>query len=88
MKKKLEKAVNNYIKAFCEKHDLQFEGWVADEICSIGLFNDYYINFTDIIHDIDTNQPENKVIEWYDYTLEQSYKKETIINYKNYCKIK
>ncbi len=71
-----------YIKAFEEKHELQFEFWVADDIGTIANFNDYYIDYEVIRHDIDNNIKKGKFLEWYDLVVG----KEFTINYTSFLK--
>ena len=90
---KLRKAYNeardNYAKAFCKKQELilefEFDGgyayWIGETILSV---NDYYINLEDLMYDVDNNVKKGFFFEWYDYSLEQHYKEETVVNYKNY----
>jgi hypothetical protein len=61
------KVVDKYLKYFCEKHQLKFQGWVGDRFGEIAYFGDnYYINFNDIRIDIDTCQPKDQILNWYD----------------------
>lgn len=89
MKQAYKKAVNAYRKSFEKKHNLTFEYWVNDEVGTIAGFNNgmYYIDFRDMKLDIDNDVEKNKFFEWYDYTLEEHYRKQPIINYKTFLKI-
>jgi len=82
MKKRFEKAVAEYVKAFCKKHGLEFEFWVADLIGTVGSFSDYYFTMEDIRLDIDTKQPKGKIFDWYEHHL---VKKNNHVNYYTYC---
>jgi len=81
LKHDYETACNAYLKAFCEKQEMDFMFWVADEIGSIALCSDFYFNMSDIKFDIDTEQPKGFIIEWYDECLENPDK---AINYYSY----
>jgi len=85
IKTKYEQAVNDYILEFCEKQGVDFDYWVQD----IAFFGDIMFNFDDIRHDIDTNQPKDNIINWYDATLEHCTSLKEIekkfINYNSWC---
>jgi hypothetical protein len=73
LKKQHENVCNDYIKAFCKKQDLEFQFWVADIVGEIACFGDiYFFDFTDIVHDIKTEQPPQKIIQWVHERLEGS----------------
>ena len=82
-----EKAVNNYVDTFIVKHfeDTQVEYyWVAQEVGGILCVNDYFINFLDIVNDIDNNVPKNIIFDYLEYS-EKVYEYTHIkINYKSY----
>lgn len=74
-------ATQKLIEAFCEKQELDFEFFVADNPAEIAVFNsDFYINISDIYHDLATNQPKGLIIEWYWDRLEKDHN----INYYSY----
>jgi len=84
-KANFEKAVHSYVKAFTKKHEIEFEYWIGDVAGTVGEFGDYYFNFEDVRHDIDTDQPKDNIFLWYDECLES---KEITPNYENWCKLK
>ena len=83
LKKDYEKACKDYIKLFCEKQDLGFDGFVNDEIGGIALCSDFFFNFQDIVWDVNAKIPKGVIIEWYDAQLENP---EKAINYYSYTK--
>lgn len=84
LKKQHEKVCNDYIKAFCKKQDLEFQFWVADIVGEIACFGDiYFFDFTEIVHDIKTEQPPQKIIQWLNERLESS---NNFVNYYSYTK--
>lgn len=66
-----KKACNDYLHAFCSKHDFQYEEdcWVADQPGTIALIGDYFVGMDSIITDIEEDTPEDEFIKWYDWTL-------------------
>ena len=80
------KAINAYIKIFEEVHDILFEGWVGNDIGTVALFADYYIDFSDIKYSIDNNVRFDILIEWYDFTLRHHPKHQ--INLNAYFKLR
>jgi hypothetical protein len=83
LKEKYEDVCNEYVKKFCKKQGMSFEFWV-DSVGGIVLCSDFYLNFLDIVWDINSNQPEDRIIDWYDDMIIK-YPKETV-NYFTYCK--
>ena len=74
---------------FAKKQNLDLEYWLADIIGDVALFSgDYYFNMADILHDIKTNQPKGKIIDWHEYVEEHCLKDnlKNYINYYSYCK--
>lgn len=64
-------ACNNYLKVWCEKHDLPMEDdpWVAQEPGGVAMIGDYFVDMQTILTDIDMNAPEKEWWEWYDYSV-------------------
>ena len=83
MKKRFEQLVQEYILAFCLKHDIDFDYWIGGDIGGIASFQngEVYLNFDDIRFDIDTNQPNELIICHYWDSID-NYPKE--INFKSY----
>lgn len=78
-----EKYCNEIVKEFCKKQELDFEGWVRDEIGSSACCNDISFNMYDIVWDLNSKQPKGEIINWYYDNLESS---EKFINYFSYTK--
>ena len=83
LKKDYEKVCNQYMKLFCEKQDIGFDGFVNDDIGGIALCSDFFFNFQDIVWDVNAKIPKGVIIEWYDAQLENP---EKAINYYSYTK--
>jgi hypothetical protein len=82
LKKQYEDVVAKYILFFCEKQDLEFEFWVGNKIGETASFGDvFYINFNDIILDINTNQKKGLIIKWLYENIDNIDKP---INYNSY----
>lgn len=86
MNKKLlenyEKAVLNIIEYFCKKQELYFEYWAADCVGEVACFGgDIFLDFDDIIHDLNNYVPKGLIIDWY---FEQLDNECTKINYRSY----
>ena len=83
-----EKACNDLIILFSEKQDLEFDGWMGDEVGGIaGFATQYFFNLSDIIHDLKTNQKKGLILDWQiedvDFNLFNENPKR--INYKSYA---
>lgn len=81
LKNKYKEVCSEYVSKFCRKQDLDFEGWVADEVGQVVFCGDFCFNFSDIVLDINTNQKAGLIIEWY-YSLTDEFK----CNYASYIK--
>jgi len=94
LKDRYEAVCLEYIKLFCEKQELDFDGWVGDEIGGVSSFvsvvssfiGEYYFHLSDIILDIDTNQPNGLILNWQNEGVDfNKLTKDTKhINYKSY----
>lgn len=83
-------ACNDLLKAFCKKHEFDYEeakeSWVGDDIGGIVCCGDYFFNMSDIVTDLRENAPKEKLIEWYDYTLECNYLGARVCNYASFLR--
>lgn len=75
---------NEILQMFCDKQELDFDFWVADEVGSLASFEQYFFfNLSDIILDLTTNQPKGFIQQWQlDNTNLREH--EQYINYKSY----
>ena len=76
-----EVAVDRLLMEFCEKHDLSYEFSVGNDSVDMFLISDYFFSLSDIYFDLKSNQLKGKIIQWYDYLLDN----EVNINYYSYC---
>ena len=76
-----EVAVDRLLMEFCEKHDLSYEFSVGEDSIDIFSISNYFFSLSDIYFDLKSNQPKGKIIEGYDYLLDN----EVNINYYSYC---
>ena len=76
----LEVAISKYVDIFCEKHELDFNYWVGGMSGTIGVFNDYFFSFDNVRLDLETDQPENQIFDWYEASLDENFK----CNYKSW----
>lgn len=78
-----------FIEFFCEKQEIDFDGWVGDEVGGLAGFDTkYFFNFADIIFDLNSDQPKRLIINWQDDTTDYSLFNENprYINYKSYAR--
>ena len=98
LKDNFETACNAYIGAFITKQEFDVEHFYWTGVGEIAHFQDEYsFDLVDIRHDIDTDQPKYKIIEWHNYWMDEYWKNEAEnldkpfknelhrINYKSYC---
>ena len=62
--KKYEAVCDQYIKKFCNKQGLEFDGWLGGIVGGYAHFADFIFNFQDIVWDINTLQPKGLIIQW------------------------
>lgn len=92
MTKKLEKLksdyesiCNEYVELFVKKQDIEFDGWVRDEVGGIAVFcEQYFFNLSDIILDLEKNERKGFILKWQNDSIEQPDGK--YINYPSYSK--
>ena len=72
LKENYEKACNEYLKAFCEKHGFDFQDsyWIGDRIGEIADVCSYCVDMQTIVDDINFYAPEDGFLKWYEYTLD------------------
>lgn len=78
-----------YLKAFCEKHDYDYEDarWLGQRVGEVADLGDDFYDLNDIRYDIDNNIPAGEIEKWADYILRLELldcpKK---INFQSWCK--
>ena len=91
---KIEKLKNRYyeicneiVAEFCKKQEIDFDSWVGDRVGEIALIGDYYLNFSDILQDLNTNQEKWFIFQWYNDSVDNAIKNKfpIQINYQSYC---
>ena len=76
----------DYIMRFCEKHDLNFDGWVGDRVGGTAEIGDMLLDFSDIRFDVDTEQVVGKIEKWWDYSYGLAMLEcPKTINYRSWC---
>jgi hypothetical protein len=86
LKEKYESIIDEYVKRFEKKHDLQLEFWVADDKTGVASFGDVYcFNVEDIIYDINNKLPKGLVINWLEDGIDYYEKKGQTINIHSYA---
>lgn len=82
MKQKLKEQLMLYIEEFEEKHGLEFDHAVGDDLMGVIAFgNTIFFNISDIIEDIDNEYPEGLILRWNDDVIDHHPK---YINLKSY----
>ena len=83
LKKQYKFVCDEYVAKFCDKQEMDFEGWVGDKMGGIAYCNDFYFDFQDIVLDINSKQPKSAIVDWYYENLDTPEKS---INYFSYTK--
>ena len=82
-----EKVCNDLVKLFCEKQDIEFDCWINEQVGNEASFiNEYSFNLSEILFDLQTNQPKGLIFEWHNDFVDANMfsKKRKYINYKAY----
>jgi hypothetical protein len=82
-----EDVCNEYIRRFCEKQEIDFDGWVGDGVGGIASFiSQYFFTIDDIALDLHTKQPKGLILDWQSDGVDCNMFNETPqnINYKSY----
>ena len=65
LRKELEEALMAYIRLFEEKHDLDLQYIVNDDIMGVLDFGDVYcFHIADVVYDIDHDLPKGLILQW------------------------
>ena len=87
LNRQYEFVCNEWVQKFCNKQQIDFDGWVGDEIGGIASFScQYFFNLSDIILDLNTKQPKGNILNWQseDVDFNMFNEKQQHINYKSY----
>ena len=65
LRKEWEEILMGYIRKFEEKHDVELQYAVDDDIMGVLDFGDvYFFNTTDVVYDIDHDLPKGLILQW------------------------
>ena len=86
LKEQYEKYCNEYVKKFCHKQGFDFNNfyWVTKRVGGVLCIGCYYLYFLDILWDINSKQPKELILQWYNKVFDG----EIEANYFDYTKIK
>jgi hypothetical protein len=87
LNRKYEFVCNEWVQKFCNKQQIEFDGWVGNEVSGTASFVcQYFFNLSDIVLDLKTKQPKGQILQWYNEGVEFNMLNETQehINYKSY----
>lgn len=72
LKERFKEIVNDYMQAWCDKHEYYYEEdmWVANDYGGVCCVGDLFVSFNDVRYDIDNDLEEGVFEEWYWYILE------------------
>ncbi len=84
-----EQAVKNLVDEFAKKQELSYSFTVADNPTNAVFFGDYIFDLSEIYHDLKTNQPKGRILDYCDFCMNlhnsNDKEKKTIPDYKSYC---
>lgn len=85
LKERYESVIDEYIKKFEKKHDLELDHWVSNDKSGIACFGDiYFFNVSDILYDINNNLPKKLICQWLEDSVGFREKKGQYINLSSY----
>lgn len=83
LKDRFDLVVNEYIKKFAKKHEIEFDYWIGGDTGEIASFSEYYVfSCYEIRYDIDNDVPKPILFNWYNLRMTDNNGYE--ISYKNY----
>lgn len=83
LKEKYKECCKKYIEQFCKKQNIEFDGWIGNNVGGVAVCSDYYLSFNDIVWDINSKQRKGVILNWYNDNLDGPEKS---INYFSYTK--
>jgi hypothetical protein len=88
IKKNYVKSCNEYLRAFCDKHDFYYEddAWVAGVVGGIACVGGYFVGMETIQTDIDMDIPEREFIKYIDYSMRAGILGAPIVTFTNWLK--
>lgn len=89
LQNRYENICAEYIELFCQKHEIECDGWVGDQVGGLASFiQQYFFSLNDIVFDLNTNQPVGLILKWQDDGVEAHFKnpKSGSINFYSYSK--
>lgn len=87
LNRQYEFVCNEWVQKFCNKQQIDFDGWIGNEIGGIcGFASQYFFNMSDIILDLNTKQPKGLILDWQseDVDFNMFNENQQHINYKSY----
>ncbi len=88
LKKQYEFVCNEYVQKFCNKQEMESDGWVGNDVGGIMSFAcQYFFSISDIVFDINYKQPKGLILQWQNDGVEHNIfnDKNENINYKSYA---
>jgi hypothetical protein len=86
LKSLYEIACMQYIEMFEKKQGMRFEYWVGNLVGEVAMVGDYTLNFSDIVYDINSNQPKRKILKWQNESIDRVMVGKQTMNYYSYSK--
>jgi hypothetical protein len=65
LRQQLDDAIKQYIEAFENKQDLNFEWAINDDLLECLAFGDYFFSIEQIVIDIDQDLPKGLILQWH-----------------------
>ena len=71
--RELRDVLSAYIQMFEDKHELDLQYIVNDDIMGVLDFGDvYFFNMTDVVYDIDHDLPKGLILQWAEDSVDDS----------------
>lgn len=87
LNRQYEFVCNEWVQKFINKQQIEFDGWVGNEVGGMASFAcQYFFNLSDIILDLNTKQTKGNILNWQSEGVDFSMlsDKDHYINYKSY----
>lgn len=72
LQERLDIVLMEYVRAFEDKHGVEFEFAINDDLMTVLHFGDWYFDISDIVYDIDNNLSKHLILNWHNNMMDET----------------